>query len=959
LTGAAAGRTLARAVPARGAVFERRVREALGRLHDLPYLQTHPLAARAGGGKALRRDLSETLDALGSGRRDGRAHRLLVLAYAEALPAREVWRRLGLSKSAYYREHGRAVAAVAALLEERWAGAAARGAAPPGGPSAPPLPIPPTSFVGREAALAEVTDLLGTTRLLTLTGAGGCGKTRLALEAAAGAAERYAHGVRWVDLAPLAEPALVPDAVAAALGAREAPGRSAREALLDALRDKTLLLALDNCEHLVEAAASLAEAALLAGPGVRVLATSREPLRAAGEVTWPVPPLAVPPEPDGDGPLSARLAGYAAARLFADRAAAAAPGFALTDANAAAVARVCRRLDGIPLALEMAAARVRALPVEQIAARLDDAFDPEPARPPDARPAGGGRFDLLDAGGRTAPPRQRTLRATLDWSHGLLADDERTLFRRLGVFAGGFALEAAEAVGGGGDLAPTAVVGLLAGLVEKSLVVAESRGGAARYRLLETVRAYARERLAGAAEAAAAAERHARFYVALGEHAGPALFAPAYDAWLDRLEDALADLRAALAWCLRHDPAAGLRLVGALWRFWRLRAHYAEGRRWAEELLARAPADAPARGAALLVAGTLAHDLGDASAARARLGESLPLLRAAGDRRGAADALMGLGQLAEGDPARARALLEESLALYRAIGDTSGGIGNRLYYLGQLALAAGDHTAARRLFGESLASARAGTHAGNVGGALAHLGILATAEGDYGRARALLEEALAVARPVAHRAAVGWFLGLLGRLAWFEGAPQRADALLRENLERNREAGARGGVAWALRQLGSLARAAGEPAGPLLEESLALSRASGARAGAGWTLGQLAALASEAGDPGRAAELARESLGLFRALGLRTGAAYGLRLAATSALRAGAPARAVRLHGAAAAAYPHVPPDLGPAEPALWEADLRTARAALGGAAFAAAWAAGAATPLDRAVAEALGGRPV
>src|SRR5918998_1234587 len=370
-------------------------------------------------------------------------------------------------------------------------------------PQRPPnnLPLELSSFVGREKELVEIERLLEDSRLLTLTGSGGCGKTRLALAVAGEVVEDFEDGVWLVDLASLADPALVPQAVASPLGVREQPGRSLIETLSDYLGSKKVLLILDNCEHLIGACAELAEALLHSCPNLRVLATSREALGITGEVAWPVPSLSLPdlrrlPEVES-------LARYEAARLFLERTAAVNPTFALTEQNAVAVDQICYRLDGIPLAIELAAARAKVLSVEQIAERLDDSFG------------------LLSAGGRTAMPRHRTLHATMDWSHELLPDEERALFRRLSVFAGGFLLGAAESVCAGEELERGEVLELLSHLVDKSLVVAREVSGEARYRLLETVRQYAREKLSESDEAELLRERHAGFYLALAEEAEP------------------------------------------------------------------------------------------------------------------------------------------------------------------------------------------------------------------------------------------------------------------------------------------------------------------------------------------------------------------------------------------------------------------------------------------------------
>lgn len=381
------------------------------------------------------------------------------------------------------------------------------------------LPTPSTSFVGRERERVEIARALGATRLLTLTGVGGCGKTRLALAVAEETLDRFPGGIWLVELAPVAEPAGVPGAVAAALGVQEAPGGDLFASVLAFLRERTLLLVLDNCEHLIEACAAFAARALAAAPGLRLLATSREPLQIGGEQQWRVAPLAVPA---AAAPLAlAELGSFPAVALFVARARAVAPDFRLAPGNAAAVAGVCARLDGLPLALELAAARVRVLAVEQILARLDDSVR------------------LLTGGSRAGPTRQQTLRAALDWSYDLLTEAERAAFRALTVFVGGWTVEAAEAVCAGDDLDPAELLDVLTRLVDKSLVQVEAGPGAAWYRLLEPVRQYGAGRLAAACETADARARHAACYVALAERAAPALRGPEQAAWLDRLERGL------------------------------------------------------------------------------------------------------------------------------------------------------------------------------------------------------------------------------------------------------------------------------------------------------------------------------------------------------------------------------------------------------------------------------------
>ena len=393
------------------------------------------------------------------------------------------------------------------------------------------LPRPLTSFVGRTHELDALTALLSSTRMVTLTGTGGCGKTRLAIEVADRVADRYADGVWFVDLAPLSDPALVLPAIAQVLGIREEVARPLATTVVDAVRARHLLLVLDNCEHLIEGCASVAQLLLDACPRLSLLATSREALRIPGEISWRVPSLSLPQPEVNLSPTTA--AQSEAVRLFTERAIAVQPAFQLTVTNVQAVAQICHELDGIPLALELAAARMHVLTAEELAARLDR------------------RFSLLTGGSRTARLRQQTLQATVDWSYDLLTPEEQTLFARLSVFAGGWTLDAAEAVGSGDDLAAEDVVNVLTRLVEKSLVVAQALDdGTTRYRLLETLRQYGRTRLETCGELARVQHRHATYYLTLAERAEPELIGSHQLRWLDQLEREHDNLRAALAWWL-------------------------------------------------------------------------------------------------------------------------------------------------------------------------------------------------------------------------------------------------------------------------------------------------------------------------------------------------------------------------------------------------------------------------
>jgi len=491
------------------------------------------------------------------------------------------------------------------------------------------LPAPLTSFVGRTEEQVRLRQALTATRMVTVTGMGGCGKTRLTLQVAGAVLPDYPDGVWLADLAALADPLLIAGTVASALDVRDTHQHTLLEALIASLRARRLLLVLDNCEHLVDACAMLVSAILRACPRVRIVATSREPLGVDGEHILTLLPLALPSRTD-------RLADVQCAdavRLFAERARAVRPGFALTPHNAATVAALCRRLDGIPLALELAAARLSALSVEDLAARLDDGFG------------------LLRGVNRAGSPRQQTLRATLDWSHRLLDEPERAVLRRLSVFAGGWTLDAAEAVCVGSEALRADVAGLLCRLVDKSLVLIEDDAGTGRerrYRLLETVREYAGEHLAASGEAAGARWRHRAWYLALAEQAEPHLTGPAQDRWLDLLETEHDNIRAALTWHAgdADDTATRVRLAAALWRFWLRRNHRSEGRRRLRGIRSEAGTMA-LRARVLFGRGVLAWSLRDGRQAAGLVSKALSLYRDLHDQKGIANALGILGEIAQ------------------------------------------------------------------------------------------------------------------------------------------------------------------------------------------------------------------------------------------------------------------------------------------------------------------------
>jgi predicted ATPase/DNA-binding CsgD family transcriptional regulator len=678
---------------------------------------------------------------------------------------------------------------------------------------APGLPIQRSALIGRVRELAEVERLLlrDDVGLVTLTGPGGGGKTRLALAAATGIVDQFADGASFVALAPIADADLVVNAICETLGVRESGGRPLIVRLTEYLRDREHLLVLDNFEQVLSAAPRVVEL-LAACPRLKVLVTSRALLHVSGEYDLPVPPLSVPER--GSLPSPEALGQFEAVQLFVERAGAAHPGLALTDENASAVAEICRRLDGLPLAIELAAARSRLLPPSAMLTRLDR------------------RLSLLTGGPSDRPSHQQTLRGTIVWSYDLLSPADQALFRRLAVFVGGCSLDSIERVardegrGTRRDVdvlaphpSPLATLDGVTSLVEQSLLQRADVGDEPRLTMLETIREYALEQLEASGEAAVVRRRHAEYFLELAQEAEPRLLGPEQGAWLARLDRELDNVRAVLVWSQAAEPTdveaeapalsaaeLGLRLGGALAWFWYIRCHLAEGRRLLEPLLAESgemPIDVRARG--LLTLGRLLQAQSDIAGASALFDEAIALCWQMDDPWWIAFAIGARGQnaMAEADYARAEALSEESLALFKSQGDPWG-IGWSMGNLGRVAQAQGQHQRALALLEESLAFKRQAGDPYALGLALAFQGRAALAHGDLMRATELLEESVIQCREVGYPRGVGAATFYLGGVAWAQGRHQEAARLYAASLQIQRGEAFRSGIAQCLEGLASV-----------------------------------------------------------------------------------------------------------------------------------------------------------
>ncbi len=764
------------------------------------------------------------------------------------------------------------------------------------------LPIPLTSFIGREKEKEEVKNLISKHRLVTLTGSGGVGKTRLALQIGEEMFDSFPNGVWFVDLSPLNDAGLVPPTVLAALGLIEPPGKSVWQLLQDFLRERHPLIILDNCEHLAEACAELARDLLSHCAFLKILATSREALGVEGEMAWRVPSLsspdpAHPPKPE-------QWIQYESVQLFIDRASLANPNFKANQENAPAIAQICRRLDGIPLAIELAAPKTSILSVEQISERLSD------------------RFRLLTAGHRGVIERHQTIRATIDWSYNLLSRNEKALFRRLSVFVGGWTLEAAESVcvdkgtGGGNALKTEDVLEYLGQLVNKSLVMTDERNTRIRYQFLETIRQYAHEELLKSGEAGKVEERYLDFFVKFSEEVEPKLMGKDQPVWLDRLEDEMDNLRAALEWSLQKEHAVdGLRLGGALWRFWDVRNHRNEGREHLAALLSRPAARAPTRerAKALYAAGIQAQIQNEYATADVLFSEGLEISRTLEDKRAIGHFLLGMAQMwaRYRGYKNTRQYLDESFAIFKELGDRWG-IALSLEGLGAAAWEQDDLATAGSCCAESVTIYRELGDKISLSFALAGLANVRQAQGNYDQAVTLCGESLALFREMGHRWGIAYSLNILGEVARCQNDYDRAKVQYEESLAVGREIGDKDRIAIACHNL--------------------------------------AYVSHHQGDDPQAVALFSQSLILSQEVGDTLLTAVCISGLAGEAQAMGHPERAARLFGAAQALIDAITSRRAPADQIEYQRSLNAVRDRLNEAVFQSAWAEGEAMTMDQAI---------
>ncbi len=699
------------------------------------------------------------------------------------------------------------------------------------------LPHQLTSFIGREKEIAEVTDLLKKHHLVTLTGPGGTGKTRLSLQVVSDLLAFFPDGVWLIEFASISEPALVAFEVANWVGLKESSksAPSVIEVLVGYFRSRKALLIFDNCEHLIEPIALLADLLTQACRDVVILATSRETLGVKGEIAYAVPPLNIP---DSKSDLST-LMDSESGRLFVERASAASASFSLTQANASTIAQICLRLDGIPLALELAAARVKMMTVDEIAKRLDD------------------RFRLLKGGARTTIPRQQTLRSMIDWSYNLLSEQEKILFRRLAVFVGGWTLEAAESVcsgEGGGGLESNQILDLLSQLVNKSLVLVETRRAESRYHFLETIRQYALEQLSEAEEASAMRAKHLAYFVKLAEEAEPELYRSDQIVWMNKLDDELDNLRLALEWAITADTKSGMRLLVSLVLYWNARINPQECDAWLTRLLVQYHAADALRARALAYHGLILTNLGKFNEALTSANQALDLSRGISDQSTEAYSLyiLGVSYWNKGDFEQGVPIMKQSLALYEAVGDKLGQATTLMRLV-----SVSDYEASKAYMVESIRLQR---ELGNLSGlafSLYYLSIFLTLHGDLSSPFPMAEEALSIFQRLGNSVGEANALTIYGYLAFFKNEYQESISYFKKAIELNEKNGDLMGSLYNRRELamGLLHQGDMEEAKELLHDCVLQFQKLHAFDGLAKTMVSVASLCVRLEDPVRAALL--------------------------------------------------------------------------------------------------------
>ena len=824
--------------------------------------------------------------------------------------------------------------------------------------STPPnnLPALLTSFIGRENEVEALTKLLSDgMRLVTLTGPGGTGKTRLGLKVAGDLIDHLDDGVFFVSLAPISDPDLVPSTIAHTLGVQEIEGQSILESLKNYLGDKERLLVLDNFEQVVSAAPTVSDL-LTSCPGLKILATSREVLHLQGEHEFPVSPLTLPDLEDL--PEAESLSQYEAVELFIQRAVALKADFSITNENTPAVAEICHRLDGLPLAIELAASRIKMLTSEAILERLSS------------------RMKLLTGGARDLPERQQTMQSAIAWSHDLLEESEKVLFSQLSVFVGGFTLKGAEAVCNvDGDVEIDILEGV-SSLVDKSLLKQEASQirdvDEPRFLMLETIREYGLESLREGEEEEETRRNHANFFLALVEEAEPKFQGSDQVVWLDRLEVEHDNIRAVLEWSLGDGKNVGARhalpqrLVGVLWWFWYIRGYLSEGQEWSEKAVSadsgasdsqkKSARTMSARAKALIGAGVLMFQQEGNYEVESLAEEVLAIYRELEDKGGIAWSFYFMGSVAgeQGDLEQAKTLLEDGLTLFREIGD-KWGIARSLYQLAKGARGMGEHERMNEFHEESLALFRELGDKWGTSFLLADLGMVALVQENYAQAKTLFEESLILSRELGNKGGIAGSLLSLGIVALWQEDYSQAKTLFEESLTLSREIGNKMGIPGSLGSLGIVALSQGDygQARALFDETLTLNRELGSKGGIADSLLLLGMVALSQGDYDQATALFEESLTLFRDLGIIV--EISLRLAALAGVSAarGGSKRAAQLFGAREAlseTFPGKIPPLLPVFRVEYERYVNLARAGLGEEAFAAAWAEGRKMSMEQAI---------